>query len=317
MNEFSLIDRFFKKPAILDSSVIYGIGDDAACLHIDPGQELLISTDTLVAEVHFLSTWKPYDIAWKAVMVNVSDMAAMAALPKWLTLALTLPKADEAWLENFSQGLHEAMRQFNLSLIGGDTTRGPLSLTLTILGLAEKGQALRRSGAKAGDSLWISGPLGLAALALRLDKGDEVDPLDFAFLQEKLQHPYPRVDLRTLLQRYASAAIDISDGLSADLAHICQESQVGALLDLEALPIDPRLKKYAPSQALELILGGGDDYELCFTVPKLKIEAFKQELIRHKLCCYQIGVIEKEEGLRAVGAKKVSMPLSAKGYSHF
>src|SRR3990167_4555066 len=162
MNEFSLIDIFFKKNALLRPEVIIGIGDDAACLEIPPNHQLLVSTDTLVAEVHFLSTWDPYDIAYRAVMVNVSDIAAMGGEPCWMTLALTIPDIDEEWISRFSEGFHAALKEYNIALVGGDTTRGPLSITITIHGTVPRSQAISRAGAKIGDEIWISGNLGEA-----------------------------------------------------------------------------------------------------------------------------------------------------------
>jgi len=316
MNEFSLINHFFKEQAIQRDDVIFGIGDDAACLKILPGYELLVSTDTLVADVHFLSRWDPFDIAWKAVMVNVSDMAAMAATPCWLSLALTLPEFDEYWLKRFAQGLHKALSQFNIALIGGDTTRGPLSMTLTIQGVAPEGRAVRRTGAKSGDTIWISGELGAAAQAVAFLQREDINADDKATLLEKLQRPQARMDLAAVLQTYASAAIDISDGLSADLNHICQASEVGALLKKTDIPVHPLVKKYQKENAVNFALTGGDDYELCFTVPKKKHTEFISEIANNHIICYQIGVVEEKTGLRIADQDKV-VDLIARGYSHF
>lgn len=317
MNEFSLIDVYFKKSALKRDEVLYGIGDDAACLTLPEGMELLISTDTLVAEVHFLSSWDAYDIAYKAVMVNVSDIAAMAAKPCWISLALTLPELNQSWLTRFSQGLHEALRQFNIALIGGDTTRGPLSMTLTIHGLAPAGKAVRRKGAKPGDKIYVSGELGAAALAVHFLQKNDLDESDKKELMQKLQRPCPRVDLADLLQKSASAAIDISDGLTADLNHICEASGVGACLYFSAIPVHPLVKKYQQEKAVDFALIGGDDYELCFTVPAAKEGTFLVELEKAGLNCYSIGVIEERQGLRLEmrdGKVKNFVP---KGYSHF
>jgi thiamine-monophosphate kinase len=318
MNEFKLIDAFFKKAALTRKDVIFGIGDDAACLEVPVGHHLLVSTDTLVAEVHFLSTWDPYAIAWKAVMVNVSDMAAMAAEPCWMSLALTLPTLDLQWLERFTKGLHAALRQYNIALIGGDTTRGPLSMTLTIHGLVPAGKAVRRSGAKPGDEIWVSGELGAAAQAVKfLDQAQQIDSNDFAQLLQKLQYPNPRIDLIPLLQQFASSAIDISDGLSGDLYHICEESDVGACLDLMSIPVHPLVKNYQKEKAVNLALHGGDDYELCFTIPTSQHDSFLQALKEYKLNCYQVGVIENEKGLRGSYKRGQVQTISSRGYSHF
>lgn len=317
MNEFSLIDVYFKRSALNRDDVIYGIGDDAACLALPEGTELLISTDTLVAEVHFLSSWDAYDIAYKAVMVNVSDIAAMAAKPCWISLALTLPELNQSWLARFSQGLHDALGEFDIALIGGDTTQGPLSMTLTVHGLAPAGKAVRRKGAKPGDKIYVSGELGAAALAVNFLQKNELEEGDKKELMQKLQRPCPRVDLAEILQEAASAAIDISDGLSADLNHICEASGVGAHLYFSSIPIHPLVKKYQQEQAVDFALMGGDDYELCFTIPTAKEAKFLAVLNEAGLNCYSMGVIEEKPGLRVEmkdGKVKNFVP---KGYSHF
>lgn len=317
MNEFALIDCFFKNAALARPDVILGIGDDAACVQVPADKQLLISTDTLLPEVHFCSHWDPYDIACKAVMVNISDMAAMAAQPAWISLALTLPNDDKYWLTRFSQGLHDSLRRFNISLIGGDTTRGPLSITLTIHGLASPGQILRRQGAQVGDKIMVSGELGAAALAVFYLDQEILEVRDRGILMAKLQHPEPRVDLANVLQTYATAAIDISDGLSADLNHICTASGVGACIDSNALPIHPLVKQYCLTNAVDFVLQGGDDYELCFTIPAEHEEAFKQALDSLRLECYAIGIIEKEPGLRLINEAGQVNQFIPKGYQHF
>lgn len=317
MNEFSLIDVFFKKPASTRADVVVGIGDDAACLDVPPAHQLLVSTDTLVADVHFLSDWDAYDIACKAVMVNVSDIAAMAAKPCWLSLALTIPELDTTWLQRFSQGLHASLKQFDIALIGGDTTRGPLSLTLTIHGLVPTGKAVKRSGAQPGDKIYVSGELGAAALAVAFLHQDDLPEPDRRELMLKLQHPQPRVDLADILQGYASAAIDISDGLSADLNHICVASKVGACLSLSAIPIHSLVREYQRANAANFALTGGDDYELCFTVAPQKEEQLLALLAKAGLRCYRIGVIEEKTGLRARTENGEVLSLTPSGYSHF
>lgn len=318
MNEFSLIDTYFKSPARSRADVIFGIGDDAACLSVPPDHHLLVSTDTLVEEVHFSSDWDPYDIAWKSVMVNVSDIAAMAATPSWISLALTLPALDSHWLNRFSQGLHAALDTHNIALIGGDTTRGPLSITLTIHGLAAANKAVKRSGAKKGDSIWVSGELAAAALAVNYLHDTPCSSAEMLILLDKLQHPTPRIDLAPLLQRFATSAIDISDGLSADLQHICKASGVGALLNLNTIPIHPLVKKYMGEGAVNLALNGGDDYELCFTIPQQEQSNFIEALAARHLICYPIGVIEKELGMRVYRDRPHdSKALTPDGYRHF
>jgi len=317
MNEFSLITTFFKSIPHHRDDVVFGIGDDAACLRIPLGKQLLVSSDTLVSGVHFLPTWDAYDIACKAVMVNVSDIAAMAATPCWLMLALTLPELDDSWLRRFSQGLSDSLGRFNIALIGGDTTRGPLSMTLTIHGLVDEDKSVRRNGAKPGDKIYVSGELGAAACALSLLEVQDIDDRDRGQLLKKLHSPQPRVDLGECLRLYATAAIDISDGLSADLSHICTESRVGACLLLDTIPVHPLVKKYHDTNALAFALSGGDDYELCFTISP----AFEEDCLRYLaqagLICYPIGVIESSLGLRAKTATGELVPISVGGYCHF
>lgn len=317
MDEFALIDTFFKSITHDRDDVVVGIGDDAACLHVPSGMQLVVSSDTLVADVHFLSTWDAYDIACKAVMVNVSDIAAMAATPCWLVLALTLPALNPHWLERFSDGLRDSLSRFNMALIGGDTTRGPLSMTLTVHGLVANGKALRRSGAKPGDIIYVSGELGAAALAVAYLNRQEIDKADWLVLIDKLQHPRPRVDLISYLQQFATAAIDISDGLTADLNHICVESRVGACLHLEKIPTHPLVKQYKGNEALDFALSGGDDYELCFTIASEHESSFLASLSAANVTCYAIGVIETLTGIRARNATGVLVPLDVRGYSHF
>ena len=261
MDEFACIDRFFKVIPHERTDVILGIGDDAACLSVPADQHLLVSCDTLVDGVHFLSAWDPYDIAYKAVMVNLSDIAAMGGLPCWITLSLTLPALDVDWLTRFSSGISDALQKYNVALIGGDTTRGPLSITITVHGFTKKNHALKRSGAQVSDLVYVTGPLGAAALALEyLDK--PIDPADHCVLMQRLHRPVPRLDLRDLLIKYATAAIDISDGLLSDLQHICRASDVGAVLELDCVPVHELVRKYNAPQAMDLALHGGDDYEI-------------------------------------------------------
>ncbi len=317
MDEFTLISHFFLSIKNERTDVVFGIGDDAACLDVPAGQQLLVSSDTLVAGVHFCQTWDAYDIACKAVMVNVSDIAAMGGTPCWLTLALTLPAFDEQWLQRFSDGLRDSLKQFNIALIGGDTTRGPLSMTLTIHGCVPLGKAVRRSGAKPGDKIYVTGELGAAALAVAFLSKTGHDPDDMAILRDKLQHPLPRVDFSSYLLAYATSAIDISDGLSADLNHICVASHVGASLHLKSIPVHPLIKKYKLDDALDFALRGGDDYELCFTVSPELETLMLRSLAMAGLNCYLIGEIEVGSGLWAKTAEGERVALSARGYQHF
>jgi thiamine-monophosphate kinase len=317
MNEFSLINQYFKSIPVKRADVLLGIGDDAACLEIPNGMNLLVSTDTLVSGVHFLPQWNAYDIACRAVMVNVSDMAAMGAQPCWVTQALTLPFFDKNWLDSFSQGLNDSLNQYNIDLIGGDTTHGPLSITFTVMGLAPSGQSIQRSGAKPGDVIVVSGQLGAAALAIKLLDEENLPAADREELMSYLLHPKPRVDFIQLLRLYAHAAIDISDGLSADLNHICVASGVGACLTREAIPVHPLLTKYLGNQAVDLALRGGDDYELCFTVSAQHLNSLMAEVNQIGLLCYPIGLIEERPGLRIKTSDSVCEELTPSGYLHF
>ncbi len=317
MDEFSLIDHFFKPLDCKRDDVLLGIGDDAACVSVSQEMNLLVSTDTLVSGVHFLPHWNAYDIACKSVMVNVSDMAAMAAEPCWVTLALTLPELNQQWLTLFAQGLKDSLNQFNMTLIGGDTTHGPLSITLTVFGTTPKGKAISRSGAKPGDVIVVSGELGAAALAVKFLENQKIPAEDKAELMNKLLHPKPRVDLIDFLRRYATAAIDISDGLSADLNHICVASGVGACLNEKAIPVHALLDTYWTGNTLDLALTGGDDYELCFTVPEHRLTSLMSDLKQAHLTCYPVGVVEAMPGLRMKDANNHYHELKPAGYAHF
>lgn len=317
MDEFSLIDHFFKPLDCKRDDVLLGIGDDAACVRVAQGMNLLVSTDALVSGVHFLPQWSAYDIAYKSVMANVSDMAAMAADPCWVTLSLTLPELNQQWLTLFAQGLKDSLSQFDMALIGGDTTRGPLSITLTVFGTTPKDKTISRSGATPGDIIVVSGELGAAALAIKFLENQKMPQEDKSELMNKLLHPKPRIDLVDFLRRYATAAIDISDGLSADLNHICVASNVGACLNEESIPVHTLLDKHWPDNAVDLALTGGDDYELCFTVPEHRLVSLMDDCKEAHLHCYPIGVIEATPGLRMKDVNNHCHVVRPAGYSHF
>ena len=316
MDEFACIDRFFHSIPHDRTDVILGIGDDAACLAIPADQHLLVSCDTLVAGVHFLAVWDPGDIAFKAVMANISDIVAMGGEPCWITLSLTLPSLDENWLTRFSSGLRAALHKYNVALIGGDTTRGPLSITMTIHGFTDKNHAVKRSGAQVGDLVYVTGPLGAAALALKY-VDSRIDAADHAVLMQHLHRPIPRVDLKYLLRAYAGSAIDISDGLLSDLQHVCTASGVGAALKLDQIPVHALVRKYSPDTALNFALNGGDDYELCLTISPAMNHAWLQEVARSGLNIYCIGLIETLPGLCYINAQGERHELKARGYNHF
>jgi thiamine-monophosphate kinase len=259
--EFDLIAKYFARAT---PSAVLGPGDDCALLKPTPGLELAVTTDMLVAGTHFLPDTDPKNLGWKALAVNVSDLAAMGAKPRWALLAGSLPEADEAWIAAFAEGFFACAVAYGVDIVGGDTTRGPLNLCITAMGEVAPGQALRRDGAQAGDDIWVSGRPGLAALGLAHLKGRVELPEPWHRLcLTALEKPKPRVSLGVALRGVASAAIDISDGLLADLGHIAQRSRLAAAVNLVQLPHLP--KGIDRALALDCQLAGGDDYELCFT----------------------------------------------------
>lgn len=299
MHEFDIIKRYFKQKTLSRSDVKLGIGDDCALLSIPKHQLLAVSIDTLVEGLHFPINTPAYDIGFKSLAVNLSDLAAMGAEPAWITLALTMPKANENWLQAFSQGLFELAQEYNLQLIGGDTTRGPLTITIQIHGFLPEKQALRRNGAKVGDKIYVSGPLGDAGLGLQIALGKiKVKADDEAYLLQRLNRPNPRVKLGLFLRDFAHSAIDISDGLLADLEHILSESKVGATIYTTLIPLSNELKRNASAEeAIHLALTAGDDYELCFTVSSEKEEKLIAALKKENTICYCIGEITQENAL--------------------
>jgi thiamine-monophosphate kinase len=314
--EFSLIKRYFTRPT---PSAIVGVGDDAALLHIASGMELAVSTDMLVSGTHFFADADPYLLGWKTLAVNISDMAAMGAQPRWATLALSLPGADEAWLERFSAGFFSLADQYNVALIGGDTTSGPLNLSVTIMGEVPQGKALRRDGAKVGDEIWVSGKLGEAALALmHMQHKLKLDEIYFNIVANSLHCPEPRVELGLALRGIAHSAIDISDGLIADLGHILERSHVAAEIEFAALPLSPYLLPFLEQPlGRQCALAGGDDYELCFTAPAAshaEIAKLSRKLVLPLAC---IGRIKPGTGCIVLAADGKEMTVRETGYEHF
>lgn len=297
--EFALIDTYFKNQTQVRADTILGIGDDAALLQIPPQQLLVAAIDTIVSGVHFLPETTAYDIAYKALAVNLSDLAAMGAEPAWLTLALTLPQSDSAWLQQFSEGLFALANQNHMQLVGGDTTRGPLTVTIQAHGFVPPQQALLRSGAKPGDKIYVSGTLGDAGLGLKiLTEKLSVSDVARAYLLQRHHRPEPRVALGLSLRKIASSAIDISDGLLADLQHILDASDVGASIDADQLPLSTALREHlSKDDAKKIALTGGDDYELCFTVPSQHESALLTQLKNQNLACTCIGVINQQSGI--------------------
>ena len=318
LSEFDLIDRYFKNALSDGPEVRCGIGDDAAIVSVPQGMELSLSMDTLVAGVHFPASTTPADIGHKALAVNLSDMAAMGAEPRWITLSLTLPQDDpSAWLEGFMAGFSALARKYSLALIGGDLARGPLSITIEIHGWLPTGAAIYRGGAHPGDRIYVSGTLGDAGLALGvLDRRWTIDGKYHAEIFSRLHTPSPRIALGMALRGLATSAIDISDGLQADLGHILDASHAGARLDAGLLPLSKALQQLPLEQAWEIALTSGDDYELCFTLPVAAPESEIKRLsaITPVQC---IGQVIAETGMywqRADGSRFIP---TGTGYRHF
>ena len=310
--EFDLIARI-RRRAATRSDVLLGIGDDCALLAPPPGMLLAVTTDTLNAGVHFPADTAPVNLGWKALAVNLSDLAAMGAQPAWCTLALSLPQADPVWLDAFCDGFLALAQDHGVALVGGDTTRGPLAVMLTAHGFVPPGAALRRDGAGVGDEVWVSGTLGDAAGALaQWRAGRAIAPA----LRARLDRPTPRVALGLALRGIASSCIDISDGLLADLAHIARASGVAAELEADALPASPALQAaFADGERRVLQATGGDDYELCFTAPAAQRAAVQALGARLGLPLARIGRIVAGRGVHCAGLEGLG-PL-APGYQHF
>jgi len=309
MNEFDLIRDYFTW-AIKDSSVELGVGDDAALFSLGQGYQLVTTTDTLIEGVHFNTNTPARDIAHKSLAVNLSDIAAMGAKPKYFTLALTLPKIDQSWLQEFSDSLRQLSMHFKVSLIGGDTTRGPFTITINMIGIVENSKALKRSGARPGDGVYVSGTIGDAGYCFwKLSNG--LIPSNQEL--KRLNAPTPRVELGLELKNLASACIDISDGLEQDLSHILIASLVGAVIDVEKIPISEVLHDYIKdTNDWSIPLCGGDDYELCFTIPACNEEALKKISESCNVNITRIGLVRESLGLQIEGFDG-----PRKSYQHF
>jgi len=322
VSEFEIIRRYFKRQQPPRDDVITGIGDDAALLRVPADSELVVCMDTLVGGVHFSSSTPAAAIGHKALAVNLSDLAAMGATPAWATLSLTLPDSDPVWLEEFSQGFFHLADRYGVQLVGGDTTCGPLSVTVQAHGLVPTGGSLRRSGAQPGDRIYTTGTLGDAGLALQLvDQAAEA-------LKRRLDYPEPRIEAGLVLRDYASAAIDISDGLLADLGHLLEAdgagSPMGASIKIDALPRSAAFTRAIQQPGLvqrdgfyALPLSAGDDYELCFTVPPHACEEMATALSEKAVACTAIGVIERRPGIRCLKANGETYHPASDGYRHF
>ena len=310
--EFDLIARIRARVATR-ADVVLGIGDDAALLAPPPGRQLVVTADTLNDGVHFPRGTSPADVGWKALAVNLSDLASMGAEPAWCTLSLSLPQSDPAWIEGFLDGFLDLAGQHDIALVGGDTTRGPLSIAVTAMGLVEPGRALRRDGARVGDEVWVTGTLGDAAGGLAL-----LDREPVSALRARLDRPTPRVAAGRALAGIATACVDVSDGLLADLGHVCARSHVAAHLDVDALPASAALREaFGEADRIALQASGGDDYELCFTAPAdagADIGAVSAQL---GLRFTRIGRIVAGEGVHPVDAKSQPWSSPRRGYDHF
>ena len=329
MGEFDLIERYFKRPAAVadtGASAVLGIGDDCALLQPTPGMQLAISSDMLVEGRHFLSTVNPATLGHKALAVNLSDLAACGAKPLAFTLALSLPRADAAWLEPFSRGLLALADAHGCALVGGDTTQGPLNICITVFGEVPPGQALLRSGARAGDDLYVSGTLGDARLALEVFRGTLAVPgAVFTAARARMEQPTPRVALGQALRGVASSAIDISDGLAGDLGHILRASGVGACINtsiamqLIAACAHPSGASaiFDAEKQLDFVLAGGDDYELAFTAPADRRDAVAAAAQASATPVTRIGQIEAAPGLRLVDSQGRPLTRRFASFDHF
>ncbi|MFY7863549.1 thiamine-phosphate kinase [Roseateles sp.] len=322
MGEFDLIQRFFKSqshPSV--DQVPVGIGDDCAVINPRPGMQWLVSSDMLVEGRHFLSTVAPQRLGYKALAVNLSDLAACGATPRAFTLALSLPRADEVFLAGFAQGLFELAQRHGIALVGGDTTQGPLNICITVMGEVPRGQALLRSGAKVGDDIYVSGAtLGDARLALEVFRGTaQLAGGDFEQVRRAMECPQPRVELGLALRGVAHSAIDVSDGLLGDLGHILKASGVGASLDVDALPRSSVLAAQDLALQRECGLAGGDDYELVFSAPSDAAgrAAVAAAAVASETPVQRIGRIEAEPGVRLHDAAGRPLLAQFSSFDHF
>jgi thiamine-monophosphate kinase len=316
LNEFDIIRRYFSPPT--GHTVLAG-GDDAALIAVTPGMQLAVSTDVLVSGRHFYDSAEPYDVGYKSMAVNLSDMAAMGARPRWATLSLTLPAADARWLEQFARGFLDLARDYDVDLIGGDTTRGPLAICVQIMGEVAPGKALRRSGAQAGDKLWVSGSLGDAALALACLRGDfDLQAQERTNALKRLNQPQPRVALGMGLVGLATSTIDISDGLVADVGHIAEASGVQVIIDWESVPLStPAARHRQDPQVQRCALAGGDDYELAFTAPCNVTAALALLGTRLNVGLTRVGSIELGAGVTVLDHAGKPFTLAEAGFDHF
>jgi len=311
-SEFEIIERYFKKKM---KQTALGVGDDAAMIHVRNNYQLAISSDMLIENIHFLKNTNPSHLGWKSLAVNLSDIAAMGATPKWATLSISLPKINHAWLKKFSKGFFKCADKFGIDLIGGDTTKGPLSISITIMGESKKDEALLRSGAKINDDIWVTGQLGLASMGLANLQGQlKLPPRIKMKCIRALEIPTPKTFLGSYLSRYANSCIDISDGLIQDLKHILKASKVGASLLLNDIPCE---KFIHTSKQYQFVLNGGDDYELLFTAAKKNRPFIKKIAKKTNTPVTMIGNITKKKALNILSEQGKSIKFNPKGFDHF
>jgi thiamine-monophosphate kinase len=318
-SEFALIDRHFRR-APRRADVRVGIGDDAAVVAPTPGMELVVSVDMLVEGRHFFAGTDPARLGHKSLAVNLSDLAAMGALPRYALLAGALPDSDDAWLAAFMTGFRALADAFDVELIGGDTTRGPRNVCVTVIGEAPAGAAITRAGARPGDEVYVSGRLGGAALAVRaLDGEVDLPPAALAAARERLEQPMPRVTLGLALRGIARAALDISDGLTGDLGHVLAASRAGARIDAACIPADPALDGigHLPALALQCLLAGGDDYELCFVAAPADRDRVAAASRATGVPCTRIGVVTADDALVVLGADGTPLHQLPAAFDHF
>jgi len=311
VTEFELISQYINSQSLSRSDVLEGIGDDCAILKVPENKSLAISMDTLVEGVHFPVNTSAYSIGYKSLAVNLSDLAASGAKPAWASLSLTMPESDEKWLKCFLDGFFALAKQFNVQLVGGDTTHGPLSISVQAHGFVQ--QPLLRSGANDGDLIYVSGYLGDAAAGFDLFSANDIK---HKACLERFKQPLPRIELGLAISDIATSCIDISDGLVSDLGHICQRSQCGAEISLAAIPLSEAFVQYFKQPAYDKALGFGDDYEICFTVAEDKKEVVKHiaERLNLKLSC--IGAIVSDKEIRFIDSDNNKVEIK-KGYEHF
>ncbi len=319
LSEFDLINRFFSQRGAQRGDVVLGVGDDAAVLECPADSQLVAAIDSLVEDVHFPKGSPARSIGHRALAINLSDLAAMGAQPAWALLALALPAADEAWLRDFSGGLDALARQHGVALVGGDTTGGKLCVTVQIMGFVPRGAALTRSGGRPGDAVFVSGTPGDSAAGLMLEQSrlTVADAGHEQWLRERFRYPTPRVSLGLALRGLASACVDVSDGLLGDCGRLAQASGCGVTLDYAAIPVsEPLRAAVGEERARELALTGGEDYELCFTVPAARLAEFSARCPASEFSCSRIGTLTMQPGALVRRGASV-MQVSHRGFYHF